>query len=168
MRSPRDVHGAIDKGEPRPLVLRSGIEGNGTAAIADAWIGCRDCYGRARYFVSGNEVDGVKPLVKCRSRGNHRFGDDVKNICVGVNDRRSCYSNFWRNIRLARSHQISGFARRHGSLPRRASVSAIDEAGLPQLETRIQIGVEGVQAIMLRGDENDVMFHATDGKICNP
>ena len=44
----------------------------------------------------------------------------------------------------------------------------VNQTDVPELDAGIGIRVEGIQAVVLRSDEDDVVLRAVDGQIGNP
>ena len=110
----------------------------------------------------------METLEKGRSSGIHGFRYHVKSVGGRVDHRGPGHSNFGLNIAMAAADFEPGWTGRHGNLARGCAVIGVDQADSPELDAGFRIGVESKQAVVFRGDEDDVVLHTADGQICNP
>src|ERR1700751_5288216 len=89
---------------------------------------------------------------------NLRCADHIDRAAIGINDRRSCNSDF--GIDFARASAY--VAPNHRYFATCASVKGIEQVSLPECNTRIGVGIEGEKCVVLRGDVNHIVEYTAD------
>src|SRR5438046_2422858 len=173
VRSPGDVNNSIDQSEAGPLMFVSRIERYPAVyhSVASSGDGYRvvDRDGAARLFISVSQIQRVEALEKRGRICNGRLADDVECVGAEIDDRRAGDTGFGSDIAKTSAYEAPGTGC-HRSFTRRAAMSRVDEIGMPERRARIRIAVriERVNAIVLCGDDDDVVYGGADGKVGNP
>ena len=95
-------------------------------------------------------------------------GDHIKRPGNGIDDGSAGDSDFRIDISVAAGNERVGAGGRDGYFAGGAAVGGVDEVGVPELDAGSAVGVEGVDAVVLGGDEDDVLLDRGDGEIGDP
>src|SRR6267378_1522157 len=173
VRSPGDINNSIDQSETGPLMFVSRIERylaayHSVSSSGDGY-GVVDRNGTARLFISIRQIQRVETLEKREWTCNGRLADDVERVGAGIDDRRTGDTGFRSDIAKTSAYQARGTGR-HRSFTRRAAMGRVDQIGMPERRARICIAVriERVNAIVLCGDDDDVVHGGANGEVGNP
>ena len=98
------------------------------------------------------------------SRRIHRFGDNVERLRTEIDNGGAGDADLGLDVCAESIHDRVP----NGSFSAGAAVGCVDEVGAPEGCARGFVGVEGVEAVVLGGDKNDVVLRAGDGEIGNP
>src|SRR6266481_4033113 len=173
VRSPGDIYNSVEQSKAGPLMFVSRIERYPAAyrsvpGTGDGY-GVVDRNGAARLFISVRQIQRVEALEKREWTCNGRLADDVERVGDGIDDRRAGDTGFGSDIAKASAYQAPGTGC-HRSFTRRAAMSRVDQIGTPERCARIRIAVriECVNAIVLCGDDNDVVHSGANGEVGDP
>src|ERR1700719_437784 len=173
VRSPGDINNSIDQSETGPLMFVSRIERylaayHSVSSSGDGY-GVVDRNGADRLFISVRQIQRVEALEKREWTCNGRLADNVERVGAGIDDRRAGDTGFGSDIAKASAYQAPGTGR-HRSFTRRAAMSRVDQIGMPKRYARIRIavGIKSVNAIVLCGDDDDVVHGAANGEVGDP
>src|ERR1700737_4921939 len=154
MRSETDVDNAIEEEKARTLVLPFSVETQGASGTAGA--GSRPASSkdnRATKFLSTcSDIKSVQSLYVCAAL--LRFPHDVNRLGGHVNHRSARDADFGNKVVAA------DLLIRNGGGAWSRSMGGIQQRDLPQrlgIRAKVAIRIKGIDAVMLRGDERDVV-----------
>ena len=173
MRSPGNIYNSIDQSEAGPLKFISRIEGylgvhRSISGSGDEY-GIVDCNGAARLFIPVRQIQRMEALEKRGGTCNGRLADDVERVRIEIDDRRAGDTDFRREVAKTTAYEPpwTGW---HRSFARHAAMDSVNQIGVPERDTRIGVGVgvKSVNAIVLCGDDDDVVIGSANGEIGDP
>src|SRR5712692_8001964 len=144
-----DVKDAVVEKQARALVCAQGVEGNLAVfigSVAGAAHARRDQPRTPELLLSGRDVERMKMLLDDSGAGDP-FRRDVERSGRWVDDRRARDTNFGVDVSVA----DEGGGNRANALP------GIDETRVPKRRGARPVRVEGVNAVMLGSDVNDIV-----------
>jgi hypothetical protein len=150
VRGPAGVDDAVEQQQAGSFLVVLRAERDDGAAVAGARDGCSDLDRPTELLVSGGQVEGMQPLVIGGSGPDALLGHGYQVEGVGgrVDDRSAGDADL-------RGDLVAANIRGQDDVDVGAGV---DEARVPDGVGGTQaVGVEGVDAIVLRGDEYEVM-----------
>src|SRR5215472_1358728 len=102
-------------------------------------------------------------MARLRTR-NLRCADHIDRVAIGINDRRSCNSDF--GIDFARTSAY--VAPNHGYFATCAPMNSIEQVSVPECNAWIGVGIEGEECVVLGGDVNHIMEYTADAHARHP
>ena len=112
----------------------------------------------------------MQPLEEYRRRRarDDRLADDVERTACRVNHGSSRDAYFGVDVAESVADKGSASRRRHRRLTRGSPVGGIQKVCMPEHGARVCVRVEGVDAVVLRGSENDVALRGVERQIRQP
>jgi len=111
----------------------------------------------------------MEVLEKRGKTCNGRLANNVERVRAEIDDRGTGDTDFGREVTKTTAYEPPRTGC-HGSFARRAAMGSVDQIGVPERDTRIGIGVgvKSVNAIVLCGDDDDVVLGGPNGEVGKP